>query len=51
MNEIYEGSKQSVKAVGDIAEQIRQTNLSIREIDKAVELILSITEQTKTSEH
>ena len=47
MNEIYEGSKQSVKAVGDIAEQIRQTNLSIREIDKAVELILSITEQTK----
>ena len=47
MNEIYEGSEQSVKAVGDIAEQIRQTNLSIGEIDKAVELILSITEQTK----
>ncbi len=47
MNTIMENSKESVYAVGDISEQIKQTNASITEIDKAVELIISISGQTK----
>ncbi len=43
---IMENSKQSVGAVRDIASQIQETNESIAEIDRAVELILSISEQT-----
>lgn len=46
MDAIMENSKMSVNAVNDIAEQIKQTNASISEIDKAVELILSISEET-----
>lgn len=46
MNEIIENSRQSVGAVNDISDQIRQTNSSIAEIDKAVQLILDISEQT-----
>lgn len=46
MNIILENTKKSVDAVNDITTQINQTNESIAEIDKAVELILSISEQT-----
>lgn len=47
INDIMEHSKESVYAVNDIAKQIKQTNDSITEIDTAVELIISISEQTK----
>lgn len=46
MNVVMENSKKSVESVNDIATQIKQTNDSITEIDKAVELILTIAEQT-----
>ena len=46
MNIIMENSKKSVDAVNDITEQINQTNSSIAEIDQAVQLILSISQQT-----
>lgn len=46
MNTIMENSRESVEAVKDIAVQIEQTNNSITEIDMAVELILSISDQT-----
>ena len=46
MNEIMENSRKSVEAVNDIAIQIEETNLSIAEIDKAVQLILDISAQT-----
>jgi len=46
MNDIMVSSKKSVDAVNDITEQIGATNESIAEIDKAVQLILDISEQT-----
>ncbi len=46
MQVIMENSLQSVEAVRNISEQIDNTNASISEIHKAVELILSISEQT-----
>lgn len=46
MDIILDNTKKSVDAVNDITTQINQTNESIAEIDKAVELILSISEQT-----
>lgn len=46
LENILESSKKSVEAVRDIAEQIKQTNDSIEEIDKAVQLILDLSEQT-----
>ena len=46
MNTIMENSKKSVDAVNEITQQIDQTNDSIGEIDQAVELILSISQQT-----
>jgi len=46
MNEIMISSNKSVQAVSDIASQINETNASIAEIDKAVQLILDISEQT-----
>ena len=46
METIMNNSQESVTAVNDIAVQIKQTNDSIAEIDQAVELILSISEQT-----
>ena len=46
MNTIMENSVKSVEAVNNITEQIKQTNASIAEIDQAVGLILSISEQT-----
>jgi len=46
MNDIMESSRKSVSAVGDITSQITETNDSIAEIDKAVQLILDISEQT-----
>ena len=46
MNTIMGNSRESVEAVRDIARQIEQTNDSIAEIDMAVELILSISDQT-----
>ncbi len=46
MDAIMENSEKSVEAVNNIQEQIRQTNVSIAEIDQAVELILAIAEQT-----
>lgn len=46
MDIIMESSKKSVDAVNDISMQIRQTNDSIAEIDKAVGLILGISQQT-----
>lgn len=46
MDIIYENNRKSVTAVENIACQIRQTNDSIAEIDKAVELILQISNQT-----
>ncbi len=47
MNTIMDSSKKSVDAVKNISSQINHTNDSITEIDKAVELILSISGQTK----
>ncbi len=47
MNVILENSKKSVVAVNDIASQIKETNYSINEIEKAVGLILEISEETK----
>lgn len=46
MNVILENSRKSVEAVGDIADQISQTNDVISQIHTAVELILSMSEQT-----
>jgi len=46
MSVIMGNSKKSVRAVNDITEQINQTNNSIAEIDQAVQLILSISQQT-----
>ena len=46
MNDIMNSSNKSVEAVADIASQITETNDSIAEIDKAVQLILDISEQT-----
>jgi len=46
MDVIMDNSYKSVKAVEDILTQIRETNDSITEIDKAVSLILSISDQT-----
>lgn len=46
MGVIMENSKKSVSAVDSITEQIKQTNSSIAEIDQAVQLILSISQQT-----
>lgn len=46
MQAIMDNSVKSVEAVNDIGEQIKQTNDSIAEIDKAVELIIGISEQT-----
>lgn len=46
MDTIMENSRHSVEAVNDITRQIKLTNDSITEIDKAVELILSISGQT-----
>ena len=46
MNDIMESSKKTVAAVSDITVQITETNASISEIDKAVQLILDISEQT-----
>ncbi len=46
MDVVMENSKKSVESVNDIATQIKQTNDSITEIDQAVELILTIADQT-----
>jgi len=46
MDVMIENSQKSVDAVSNITGQIKQTNTSITEIDKAVELILSISQQT-----
>ncbi len=46
MDVIMDNSKKSVSAVNDIVEQIKETNVSIAEIDKAVGIILDISEQT-----
>jgi len=46
MGDIMDSSQKSVEAVSDIASQITETNDSIAEIDKAVQLILDISEQT-----
>ena len=46
MDTIMENSRKSVEAVNSITEQITQTNDSIGEIDRAVELILNISQQT-----
>lgn len=46
MDSIMKSTKESVNAVNDITDQIRKTNDSIAEIDKAVQLILSISEET-----
>ena len=46
MDIILKNSEESVTAVNDITTQIKSTNDSIAEIDQAVELILSISEQT-----
>ncbi len=47
MQTILDNTVQSVNAVSDITEQIKETNDSIKGIDAAVELILSISEQTQ----
>lgn len=47
MQTIHDNTVQSVTAVNDITEQIKETNESIKGIDTAVELILSISEQTQ----
>jgi len=46
MDVIIENSHKSVEAIEDILVQIKETNDSIKEIDKAVSLILSIADQT-----
>lgn len=46
MDIIMENSVKSVDAVSNISSQIKNTNASIAEIDKAVELIISISDQT-----
>lgn len=46
MDVLMDSNKKSVDAVKDITDQISETNDSIAEIDKAVELILSIAQQT-----
>lgn len=46
MDIIMENSIKSVDAVANISSQIKNTNDSITEIDKAVELIISISDQT-----
>lgn len=46
MDIIIEDSHKSVNAIEDILVQIKETNSSIKEIDKAVSLILSIADQT-----
>ncbi len=46
MDVMIENSQRSVDAVSNITGQIKQTNTSITEIDKAVELILGISQQT-----
>lgn len=46
MELIMESSKHSVEAVTEISQQINETNASINEIDKAVGLIIAISEQT-----
>lgn len=46
MDIIMENSRKSVEAVSHIAAQVHETNDSIAEVDKAVGLILSISEQT-----
>ena len=46
INEIMENSQKSVSAVEKITCQIAETNSSIGEIDKAVQLILDISSQT-----
>lgn len=46
MDMIMRNSKESVKSVNEIVGQIQATNSSIKEIDQAVELILSISQQT-----
>ena len=46
MNTIMENSEKSVNAVKEITTQIKETNDSITEVDKAVDLILEISEQT-----
>jgi len=43
---MLENSRQSVRAVDDIARQIDETNKSIAQIDTVVELILGIADQT-----
>lgn len=47
MDGILQNSEKTVAAVEDIFGQIKQTNDSIAEIGQAVELILSISDQTK----
>lgn len=46
MDSIMVNSHKSVDAVNSILEQIRETNVSITEIEKAVGIILAISEQT-----
>lgn len=46
MDTIMEKSQSSMRALGDISNQINQTNDSIMEIDQAVDLILAISKQT-----
>ena len=46
MESIMTSSHKSVDAVNSILEQIRETNVSITEIEKAVGIILGISEQT-----
>lgn len=46
MNIMMENSAKTVEAINDISAQIKQTNDAIAKIDQAVELILSISQQT-----
>ena len=46
MDLIMNNSEESVDAVADIEKQINETNNSIAQVDQAVELILSISQQT-----
>ena len=47
MQSILRTSEETVRAVEGIANQIAKTNASVAEIDKALELILNISEQTR----
>lgn len=47
MRDMLENSERTVNAVRDITMQIRQTNAAVADIDKAVELIIDISDQTK----